>query len=662
MERLEDLLRKSVEVMVEHSLTHQNSPEFRQGLDLYLSDLLLSTRYRHHSGKIVEKELIKKRFVYEAALLHILTNAFSRNLDGKAIVWPVYEATSPYSWFQFSANSSGFAQQIADQFTEVERPEVIASLASNHVLDKVDRRLQGEFYTPLPIVLHLIASSGFHPSELVRGKRIIDPACGAGIILATIARQTITMVLDQGGNVANPLHQLSQNLFGFDIQPFAVALTRTLLIYNCRSVLSNYSGPLPDPLFPNIQLRDTLLTEQYWTEAAAFDYIIGNPPFMATKKDGLDLSAGYQEVLYGHPNLYQLFIWWAVRAAVPRGIISFLLPQSMLSGIYFHKLRDALDRKTTLLSITRMTDWKGIIGDTQQQMMAACFRVEDHNQEDKVLLRVVNNGADIAVATPYRAKYSRVVQNVKEGITIWVVSDHAADYAICEHLAERFVPLGDLGEYFRISNGGYVWNQHEALLRTEFEKDALPLVSAASIKPFCFEFPYIGSHGCHARQFSLVDDTVLKFVQARPTVLVQRTTPEKVGRRLVAGITPIEFFSRYPRYFLENHVNSLNAAEDSFVLLYGLMGWLNSDLINFVFQLWSGTGQVSLFDTQILPTNIELIKLLAENAKAAAYSNSKARASYIERLNETIYDWVELGPRYRNRITLVLSRRNGGRS
>jgi hypothetical protein len=90
------------------------------------------------------------------------------------------------------------------------------------------------------------------------------------------------------------------------------------------------------------------------------------------------------------------------------------------------------------------------------------------------------------------------------------------------------------------------------------------------------------------------------------------------------------------------------------------MGWLNSDLINFVFQLRNGNTHVSAFELGLFPINLEMVKQLVDLTKTITDAETQERNGHIEILNETIYDWLDLRPRHRSRIADVLNRKEKG--
>ena len=678
METLTQLLETATTLTAECVYKQRESDGFREGLEQYLSLVEPAIeRYEHHLGNDITNEKLQERYGYETALLYVLTSIFSYEVKQDFVVWPVNESDSPYRWFQPPSELSTTIEGIVTKLSTSDSPVLAMSHVSGQVLDGNSKRYLGEFYTPLPIVKHLIDLSSLKEEELLEDYRIIDPACGGGIILTAVADRVISYAEEQETSPEPVLQSLSQNIYGFDIQPAAIYITRSLLIYRCLPLLERCDQIHLSPLFPNIKQQDALLTyEQYLarqddlfqdlSDDRGFHYIIGNPPFMSVKGKKLDFLAHYEDVISGHPNLYQLFLWWAVRAAIKGGVVSYLLPQTMLAGAYSKKLRDQLENHVTLISITRMTDRTGVVGDVDQQMMAVCLKAVDANDlveatEANVNVRITRNGNELLDAKSHKVRHSRIVQRA-EGLSVsWVVSDNVFDYTICEQLEAKCSSLVKLNEIFSFGNGGYVWNQNKELLSETYEDNSLPLISAASIEIYGFNFPYVGSHASHKRLFSRQNKRVEKVMHSQPALLVQRTTPRKVGRRLIVGMPSDKFYDDYPTYFLENHINYIKTrANDDKNLLYGLMGWLNSDLINFVFQLRNGNSHVSAFELGLLPVNLEMVKQLVDLTKTIANAEIQERNDHIESLNETIYDWLKLGPRHRSRIADVLNRKEKG--
>jgi len=614
----------------------------------------------HHDSHQHEYDLLV-RFQVETAILHVVTELASALTDSKSqtsLIWPISEYDSFYSWYRLSdADCEKIENLAVIARLQNNLPSTISQI-SDDLLSELCERYMGEFYTPLAIAQHLIEVAEFRPSDLFEGKKAVDPACGGGIILSLIAQQVLTYAAETTIPAVIVWDTLNRQIHGFDIQPFAVTLTRTQLILASISSLGNVDWK--NSLFTNVSLTDPLRdkVDCWYNEDEKYHYIIGNPPYMSVKKSGIEYIQNYKEVLYGHPNLYQLFLWWAARSTVQGGVISFLIPQSILAGNFFQNLRKALIESTHLQSITRMIDRKGVVGDADHQMMVLCLRVESiPRSEHLVDIRVTRNGHGLSEVNLYQITQPRIVRKISESTVIWIVSNNVIDYTIAEYIEAKCKTIAEL-EGLTVGNGGYVWNQHKELLHSEKEPSDLPLISSASIKPFSLVFPFSGSHPSHKRQYSTKSFQVVDKIHEGPAILLQRTTPRKAGRRLVAGYTTVRFLEQYPQYFLENHVNYAKILPTSHLRSDGVLGWLNSDILNFIFQLRNGTSHISIYELNLLPIPHDLLVEISEGVMWILSSTSDIqRKRYIVELNEFMFDWFGLSVQHRQRISEVLGRK-----
>lgn len=633
---------------------------FEQYIETLKSPLSL---YRDHSAQIFPSlETLRGRFKYETALLHVVSRAlaFDIGLENTDLIryLPAYQPNDLYGWYSLPEELRDETDKIAADLIKPDFFREFIPNLSQHIQSRASDHDLGEYYTPFSIVEHLIDVSGLTPGEIVGGKRVIDPACGSGIILITIAQSIVDYSLKGHCDAFAAMSALCGNLFGFDVQPFAIALTKSLLVH-ISSLLFNGIDKLPVPAFPNIRIVDTLLTDdEYWNEGGFFHYVIGNPPFVSVKKEHIVHSQRYKDILYGHPNLYQLFLWWAVKATVPNGKVAFVLPQSVLIGIYSKELRAKLSELTIPTSMTRMIDRYGIVADADQQMMVVCLQVRPHKVHSKyVEVRVTRNGNDIHTTAPKLISRHRIIQNVASS-TIWVVSDKTYDYTIVERLEAQSSMLSDMSDQIRIGNGSFVWNQHKDLLSAHRVECSIPLISSASINPYLATFPYTGTHSTRERLYVRMSPEVQKKRHSKEVLLVQRTTPRKTGRRIVAGLLPGEFYVQNPTYFIENHVNYVHVLDtNDRNTLFALNVWLNSDIVNFAFQLRNGTAHISLFELKALPVIPRLMDKISQQSTKLLEMPEELRFDIIYRLNSFIFDWIGLSTRHRKRISTVMSLR-----
>ncbi|WP_290884429.1 DNA methyltransferase [Arenimonas sp.] len=161
--------------------------------------------------------------------------------------------------------------------------------------------------------------------------RVLDPACGSGnfLYLALKALRDVEKLahvqaqeLGLHGEVT--MQTGPHNILGLEINEFAAELARVTVwigdIQWCRQNVWQHSiNPILKPL-DGIQNRDALLnkdgTESQWPKA---DVIVGNPPFLGTKKQWSELGREYTERMrsvYGTrvPGFADLVCYWFEKA------------------------------------------------------------------------------------------------------------------------------------------------------------------------------------------------------------------------------------------------------------------------------------------------------------------------------------------------------------
>ncbi len=167
---------------------------------------------------------------------------------------------------------------------------------------------------------------------------VLDPACGSGNFLYVAYRELkrieielLEKICDNCGPQAlqksggtSPVS--ASQFFGIDIKPFAVELAKVTLMLATRLATARQHLPLdlgerpppPDNLDDNFIIGDALLDDRGGVRAwPAADVIIGNPPFIGSKRlkplRGADyvnrLRKTYQEV----PGLADYCVFWVRR-------------------------------------------------------------------------------------------------------------------------------------------------------------------------------------------------------------------------------------------------------------------------------------------------------------------------------------------------------------
>jgi type II restriction/modification system DNA methylase subunit YeeA len=160
--------------------------------------------------------------------------------------------------------------------------------------------------------------------------RVLDPACGSGNFLYVALAGLLDLERDidlaaHRWGVGRSFHQVGpQQLFGLDIEPFAVELARLTVSIGYLQWLRDHANLSIDrPLLQrleSIRQADAILnpddTEPAWPEC---DVIVGNPPFLGDKMMRAGLGDEFVERLrrfYGKrvPGGADLCCYWFERA------------------------------------------------------------------------------------------------------------------------------------------------------------------------------------------------------------------------------------------------------------------------------------------------------------------------------------------------------------
>lgn len=613
----------------------------------------------------IDQNGAQARFFSETATLHLAVSMVSEwcalnNLGHAEGFWDICPEARFFSWYHIPKSLMSEIHDWVKAHPDIlDAPQSVALIAEDS-LSGLRRRTLGEFFTPNDIAQHLLFLTHYDPLSVTQCK-IVDPACGSGNLLRAVVIETAKAVQTGLLDPCKAVRTLNENIFGFDIQPIAVLLTRLQLLLSSFPILKNAglsSTDVYDVLsFPNTKLEDPLASpERYWEFFAAFDLVLGNPPFLKVKREDLLFIKYYDEVLGGQPNLYQLFLWWAIKAAKPGGYISFLVPQSIRSGQYLDRIRHKISETCEVTAVTSFRGRTGVFDSVDQLLMIVTLRKlkESFSKVSKVTVQVRTNGFTLSSLPKLDLDQNQVVRR-QDGKLVWCISEEALDYTIMAKVCEGNTGLRELGE-IRVTNGGFVWNQHKDKLLSKKRYNGLPLVSSASVGINMFLFPPEDKR-VSQRLFVDTSPPFAEPIYNSPAILIKRTTPKKeMGRRIEATQLPTDFLDRYPSYLVENHVNLIVPVQkDSPTnILAGLVALLNSKFANFVFCMMNGSSHLSKFELEIIPAPFQLVNDLDILARHLNIGNVLDQRERLDRIDELVFSFFNLSPDECQRVKKVI--------
>ena len=187
-----------------------------------------------------------------------------------------------------------------------------------------NRKSSGSYYTPHRLAKCLISK---HLPMLNETHKILDPSCGTGIFLLQLPKNL-------------PL----ENLYGTDLDPISIAIARINLSLKYRvSSLKEIET-----------IRHNLLVSNYLEikEGIAYDIILGNPPWGAMlsepqkKKYRARFSCAGTSV-----ETYDLFIEQSLKLLNSEGILSFVIPEALLTVKNHTAVRHLILHNAAVLSV-----------------------------------------------------------------------------------------------------------------------------------------------------------------------------------------------------------------------------------------------------------------------------------------------------------------------
>ena len=225
--------------------------------------------------------------------------------------------------------------------------DILGKIYELHV-NTDERKALGQFYTPEWIINFIIQQI-----PLTTEDKILDPACGSGGFLIRIYDRLRELYTKNNGNdIHNKI--LKKNIFGFDINPFAVHLTATNLalkdlshqtndikIVETDSLSTNLGHWLGSKqLTLNSESNEISIDKEF---PKIYDKIVGNPPYFNLKLE--ELNNKYPNEMFtkyaeGKTNIAGLFLIKFINSLKDGGHLGFVVPKSLAYVEPWKPIRD----------------------------------------------------------------------------------------------------------------------------------------------------------------------------------------------------------------------------------------------------------------------------------------------------------------------------------
>lgn len=466
-------------------------------------------------------------------------------------------APEPFAVIGAPTGSDGF-RWLADRYLEgIARSERVAA---------------GRFYTPRNLAASLAERALETP--LPASGIITDPACGAGSLLCAV----VDRLIDH--HPAESAVQIAvQRVRGTDLDPIAVRLCELAV----RLTLLRAWMKLPDRDRP--RLPTFARVADGFDDDAAAAVVIANPPF---GRCGLspEARAAHARVLYGHAHWPTLFLHASVKRLVEGGTAAFVLPASLVGGLYYQRLRGFLMDEAPPHWLSFIEDRSGIFGGgVLQEALLGTFR-RGAAPGDVTIEKLPTGGVRRSALTISASRW--------EGERPWLIPRSDRDVPLIDLAMRRARRLHDQG--WRISTGPLVWNRHREQLFDEPSDERLPVLWSSDLRN--------GLRHLEPRTGRYIEPRAGQewLVLREPSVLVQRTTAPEQPRRLVAALLTQPLLDRLGgAVVVENHLNVCTWDGTGELTPDRLHVFLMSDEADRLYRCMSGSVAVSAFELGAIP-------------------------------------------------------------
>ena len=483
------------------------------------------------------------------------------------------------------------------------KPEELGAYYES-ILDKEVRKEGGVYYTPQYIVDYIVEHT---LGKLLQGKtskeaakiKIIDPACGAGIFLLGAYQYLLDWHEKHFGKLtlAKRRKILTDNIFGVDIDPIAIGITKYCLSMMCSEGKSFTVG-----LDENIRCGNSLIDTDYYDvypdgreeeiikpfnwqrqfshifKQGGFDCIIGNPPYVnlaAIPKIQRHYFQKKYETCKNKCDLYSFFLEQTCRIVrTEMGHFGFIIPNTWLATDSFKPMRQKLLNEQIIREIVELGH-----NIFKQVTVSTVILIGSTNQNEKITVK----NHDFTERFNIAVKKWR--QNEFHVDLYW----NPVDEKLFNKIESNTVPLGQILQF---SRGLKTSDDRRFILKTKKNKDCKPVFRGRNIKAYTFD---------RAKEFVWYrPDLMKKKAGCLPHSQAFFEPSEKLVMQRIAKQLQVAYDNEQ-NYFLDTvNVSDMKTWDRKHSIKY-VMALLNSKLLNYWYCKKYTMPTIGLYEIHAIP-------------------------------------------------------------
>lgn len=456
--------------------------------------------------------------------------------------------------------------------------------------DKETRKLNGEIFTPKKVSKYM-ATLFEIPKKTIR---LLDTGAGTGILTAAFCEELLNknkifnLTIDTYENDLNLLPYLKEVL----------RLCKQKLEERGHSVTCNIHEN--DFILENVGYFKKSNLMKWNKEHILYDYVISNPPYYKLSKSSPQ-SRSMEELIFGQPNIYALFMALSASMVNNRGEMVFITPRSFCSGSYYKKFREWFLNNTQITNIHIFESRKEVFDKDkvlQESVIIKAKKFGKSHKSEKVKITVSRN-KDFKNLKKIEVHSDDVIYH-KNGDRFIRIPTSPLDIGIL-HIVDKWPDtIKDLG--LEISTGPVVPFRAEDYLLPELTRtlESIPLLWMHNTKNMKITWPL--KKNKKASALKICKKTKPLILPVKNYVLIKRFSSKEQKRRLDSAVLLKSEFP-YKTVGIENHLNYIHKlrGELSIYEAFGLSAILNTTFIDNFFRSLNGNTQVNATDIRSLP-------------------------------------------------------------
>ena len=310
-------------------------PHIREKLDPKLREVLHKTKLAHHesTGRDPnDQELFRLVFrLLAAKVLHdrkvggfegLTDNDVDVILD---LVRDYYGETEPLLADRHTRQTAGSLLWNNIDFQNLS-VEVLAYIYEHTLVDDESRRALGTHSTPYSVARYIVHQLPFEQIKDENHRFVVEPCSGHGVFLVA-ALQRLRDLLDPLLNVAKRHEYFVRMLSGFEIDPFALEVSKLCL------VLADFPNRNSWRLYP----ANVFASPEMAADLSQARFVLANPPFEAFRLEDRAEYVGLRATQKPAELLHRV-----LDSLHAEGSIGFVMPHQVISGTGYRGVRERL--------------------------------------------------------------------------------------------------------------------------------------------------------------------------------------------------------------------------------------------------------------------------------------------------------------------------------